>query len=351
MNCLCFLISLFLSCGVPHFRAPPSIEPEPEIVLAALNQIENQFSGQFFEFTFGAPETVGQTTFRVWNPADGRSRRLEQQTETLPGRGIASISHYCQLHSKNHYVEATWHGFPAGATGPDGTLLTSQKPILRVYDAQADPFLLPEPIALCEQRCPLDVVKLADVIQASPEASTVKPAVDDSAFDWTLTCQSAVYGTYTLGFNLANNKAVIQSIEVVKSLGHEVLDAVSGPYQVHVIGEPTAGTYAGLQVIRFTASKLQYDTGGISEWQQVVSMKFENMPVPAGDGAYLPASLKSCQPLTERLSGLIEFESFDESEIAIVNVPSDRNMVYGIRNGKLVKLIDGSADRIAGPAG
>ncbi|HMO15731.1 MAG TPA: hypothetical protein PKD64_16610 [Pirellulaceae bacterium] len=330
-------------CVVGQERSSELAKPNVDLVIKALNEIENQFSGKYVEIKFGEPSIVGigLVTYQVWNPTDGRRRRLEK-TVVLSDR--LHINHYCQLSTRNHYVTVFWSVVPEGVSAG----FNSQKPIMRVHDASRHPFLLIEHVVLIEQRCGLDAIKLSKVIQANRKSISVKKPDGGEEWEWSLRCDSSKYGVYTIGFDVVADKAVIRQIDVLKSSGNEILDGTSGvEVKLETLGDANAQMYAGFESVSFTIKDLVYDANGLKGWSQSQAMKPINGQVLKGSDIDVPAVVSVCEPLSEPLSDLIEFKSFHESEIQLVTVSSNERIVHGIKEGKLVRLKDRRAEVVA----
>lgn len=321
-------------------------DPNPQVVIDSLNDIESQFSGKYVELRLIATPAGESTTYRIWNPADHSHRRLEQQGSGLPKTGVSAIRHYGQLHNRNHYVEASWTSFSnsgAAALSNRGT-----QPMLAVYDAQPEPFLLPEPAALCEQRCALDKLRLSEILDSNLRDVTVIKSIDKGVGEWLLTLESSQHGVYKITFDVEGVRAIIRAIEVDKAKGCSLLEPNEGPvFNTVTVGEVSTGTYRGLERIRFSITEMEYQRERLAGWKQSVSLRFSNTSVPPGDGTPVTVAVDTCSPFTGEISDRIEFDSFKEADIGIVKVDGDENMVYSVRDGALVKLLDESAAEVA----
>ncbi|HMO94133.1 MAG TPA: hypothetical protein PKD64_18260 [Pirellulaceae bacterium] len=318
--------------------------PNVDLVINALNEIENQFSGKYVEIKFGEPsiKNIGLTTFRLWIPADGRRRRLEK-TVVLSDR--LHINHYCQLSTRNHYVTVSRLVVPDGVSAG----FNSQKPMMRVHDGLASPFFLPYEIALIEQRCGLDAAKLSEVIQSNRRSISVERLNDNDQQEWSLRCDSSKYGVYTIGFDVVADQAVIRQIDVLKSSGNEILDeTISEKVVVEKIGDALASPrHAQLELARITMKDFVYGPDGLERWTVARIGKLVNIAEPFMQGLPIRTEIVKCEPLSEPLSDLIEFKSFHESEIQMVTVPGNERIVHGIKEGKLVRLKDRRAEVVA----
>jgi len=325
-------LALTVALAVPCQAKALQETPEKQDVAAAFDRIAEQFQGHVVEIALEFPST--KYHYKLWNPVGLKRRRLERRT-------TGKYSNYSGILTNRRYLVTASRTIQRATSS--GAIVERAGYYLGVYEHPGFVFLLPEHISLIENRCGIDVDTFSQIIDASRGAVTRNSgnAVDG---EWNLTCQSNKYGRYSFDFDMRGGQAIIRRVDVQKASGNLLYDAtVKTEKRLLEIGNIVEGTYSGLTAFKFSFFDFSYSGSQLEGWNQSLIMKFEGQPIPAGAGVPGKVTIKENTPMSEGLSDLIEFESFDESQIQIVQVDGEKGVVYGIQNGKLVKLADADA--------